>query len=357
MRQRGPVPRACFPFLCEPLFSPSLNQRVIPMKKALCLVLVFALCGAAAAKEYVKAPPVKGRMKPPTAAWTAKIEQLAPAKPTAKPKAPRRVLLFSLATGYYHTVIPHTDVVVKALAKKTGAFEVVQTDDIEMFSPEKLKDFDAVILNNTCSINTGRNLFLDVLRGAGSAKKLGAKYKNLTDEQREAKAAELEQGLLDYVASGHGLICIHGGISLVNSSPKFGEMLGGSFGFHPVLQQVTLDLVEPNHPLLAGFEGKGLIHVDEPYMFTGDYAKKNFRPLLRMDVTKLDKRSRSNPAITGEVRYVAWIKPYGKGRVFYSGPGHQPETFETTAMLRFLLDGMQYALGDLKCDDSVKKGE
>lgn len=327
------------------------------MKKALCFVLVSVLCGAAAAGEYVKAPPVKGPIKPPTAEWTAKIEQLAPAKPTAEPKAPRRVLLFSVTTGYYHTVIPHTDVVVKVLADKTGAFQVVQTDDIEMFSPEKLKDFDAVILNNTCSISSGRNLFLDVVRGEGRAKELGAKYKNLTEEERAAKAAALEQSLLDFVASGKGLACIHGGISLVNSSPEFSDMLGGSFAFHPRLQKVTLDLVEPGHPLLAGFEGKGLIHVDEPYMFDKAYAKKDFRPLLRMDVTKLDKNSRSNPKITGEVRYVAWIKPHGKGRVFYSGPGHQPESFETPAMLRFILDGIQYALGDLKCDDAVKKGE
>jgi len=324
------------------------------MKRALAVVpWLLLLSGLVVAREYEKAPPAK-RIKPPTEAWTAKIEKLAPERPTAEPKAPRRVLLFSVATGFYHTVIPHTDVVIKTLGEKSGAFDVVQTDDIEMFAPERLKDFDAVILNNTCSLNPGRNLFLDVLSGAGRAKKLGKKYKSLTKSQREARAEQLEKSLIDFVASGHGLVCVHGGISLVNKSTEFGEMVGGSFDFHPSMQPLTLDLVEPDHPLVAAFGGKGFTHVDEPYMFKGAYAKKNFHPLLRIDVAKLDKAARSDPRVTGDVHYVAWIKRYGRGRVFYVSPSHQPESFETASMLRFYLDGIQYALGDLACDDTPK---
>ncbi|MBN2216201.1 MAG: ThuA domain-containing protein [Pirellulales bacterium] len=317
-------------------------------------LLLLLASGFALAQDHIKAPPVKGRIQPSTEAWIAQIEKLAPERPTAEPTAKRRVLLFSVATGYYHTVIPHVDAVIKTLAKKSGAFEVVQSDDIEMFSSEKLAGFDAVILNNTCSISPGRNLFVDVLSGAGRAKKLGEKYKSLTQEQRLEQAEQLEQNLVDYVASGKGVVCVHGAISLVNDATPFGEMIGGNFDFHPRMQQVTVELVEPDHPLLAAFGGKGLIHVDEPYMFKGPYAKKNFRPLLRMDVDKLDKATRKNPKVTGDVRYVAWIKPHGKGRVFYVSPSHQPESYETTALLRFYLDGIQYALGDLKCDDAPR---
>jgi type 1 glutamine amidotransferase len=53
------------------------------------------------------------------------------------------------------------------------------------------------------------------------------------------------------------------------------------------------------------------------------------------------------------VRYVAWIKPHGKGRVFYCSPSHFPESYESPTMLQFLLDGIQYAAGDLECDDST----
>ncbi|HBO46146.1 MAG TPA: glycosyl hydrolase [Planctomycetaceae bacterium] len=302
------------------------------------------------------APAPKGKIVPPTAEWKAKIETLAPAASAAEPKAPRRVLVFSLSTGYYHHVIPHTAAVIEILGKKSGAFEVVHDNDIEVFLPERIKEFDAIVLNNTCSVGPARNLFLDVLNNkAKYDKKVGEKYKDWTPDDRQKFANELEQSLLDYVASGKGLVCVHGGLTLLNNSAEFGEMVGGSFDFHPRLQEVALNLVQPDHPLLAAFAGKGFVHVDEPYLFKGAYKKKDFRPLLEMDVTKLDEKSRSNPRVTGDTRYVAWIKPYGKGRVFYAGPSHQPESFETGSMLRFFLDGIQYATGDLECDDKPKQ--
>jgi type 1 glutamine amidotransferase len=52
-------------------------------------------------------------------------------------------------------------------------------------------------------------------------------------------------------------------------------------------------------------------------------------------------------------RYVAWIKPCGKGRGFYGSPSRFPENYETSTLSRFLLDGVQYESGDLKCDNSV----
>ena len=76
-----------------------------------------------------------------------------------------------------------------------------------------------------------------------------------------------------------------------------------------------------------------------------------------MDVDKLDKTTRKYDRVIGQVRYVAWIKRHGWGRVFYAGPSHQPESFETASMLRFFLDGIQYALGDLVCDDWPREGK
>ena len=52
------------------------------------------------------------------------------------------------------------------------------------------------------------------------------------------------------------------------------------------------------------------------------------------------------------VRYVAWIKRHGQGHVFYCSPSHFPESYTSPTLLRFLLDGTQYAAGDLKCEDS-----
>ena len=302
------------------------------MKQILSIVALGMAVGTLA-QEYIKAPIPSDEITMPTPEWCEKIASLAPDQPTAKPEASRRVLLFSLSTGFKHKVAPHVVDAVKILGEKTGAYEVVESRDVEIFSPDNLEGFDAVILNNTCPVSEKRDLFFDVLHDP-------------------VRAAELEQSLLDFVAAGKGLVAIHGAIAFQNNSQAVSEMLGGSFCFHPPRQTVTLDLVEPKHPLLAAFNGKGFIHSDEPYLFKNAYIQKNFRPLLEMDVGKLDEKTRNNPQVSGDVRYVAWIKKHGKGRVFYCGPSHQPESYETTAMLRFLLDGIQYALGDLRCDDS-----
>ncbi|MGD9126912.1 MAG: ThuA domain-containing protein [Planctomycetia bacterium] len=318
------------------------------MKKSLCFVLLFTLVGlgitSSAWGEKVRKPNKK--IKPPTAAWTATVEKNAPARPTVKAPV-RKVLVFSHFTGYNHLVIPHTDRVIEILGKKSGAFEATITRDVEMLRPEKLAVYDVLVLNNNCSKNPGRNLFLDIL-------KKDAKYKNLTQEQRQAEAAALEQSVLEFVRNGKGLVGIHGSPTMLNNSAEFGEMIGASFDYHPPSQPVTLTTVDPDHPLVAAFKGREpFIHTDEPYCFKGAYTKKNFVPLLKMDATKIKDSKKKR--ITKDIRYVAWIKPYGKGRVFYGSPSHFPESFESPTILRFYLDGIQYAAGDLKCNDKKDK--
>jgi len=44
---------------------------------------------------------------------------------------------------------------------------------------------------------------------------------------------------------------------------------------------------------------------------------------------------------------VAWIREYGKGRVFYNSMGHMNETFMKPEIVGHFLAGMQYMLGDL----------
>lgn len=278
-------------------------------------------------------------INPPDAAWIAKIESAAPKTPTAQPTKPRHILVCSLATGYCHDVIPHVKVVMDTLAK-TGAFKVTHSDDIAMFEPAKLATFDAVVLNNTCTKRDHRNWFMDVLAGE----------KSLTPEQRKQKAAELEKGLIEYVESGKGIIAVHGGIVFLNDSMAFSRMMGASFEKHPKIQEITLRMVEPEHPLLKAFNGKPFTHIDEPYLFINAYTEKNFRPLLEMDVEELDNKARK--AAASDQRFVSWIRPQGKGRVFYVSPSHHPNTYERPEMLQYYLDGIQYALGDLKVDDS-----
>ena len=290
-----------------------------------------------------KLPYAKTEIVPPTAEWTESVERNAPAKGTVTADK-RKLLVFSLRTGYDHLVMPHVDRVFEILGKKSGAFDVDITTDIERLTPDALAGYEVLVLNNNCSKGPRRNLFLDELES-------NPKYASMSADQRRAKSDALEQAMLDFVASGKGLVVIHGAPTLLNNSLKFTEMVGGAFYYHPPNQEVTVRTVDEDHPLVAAFRGKGpFVHRDEPYCFNGAYEKLSFRPLLSMDVEGL----KDPQGHAGDMpRYVAWIKPHGKGRVFYCSPSHFPESYESATLLQFILDGTQYAAGDLKCDDST----
>lgn len=279
---------------------------------------------------------------PVTDGWKAKIRELAPAETTYPVKKKHKVLLFSLFTGFNHWVVPNTDVMVQTLAEKSGACEIVQSNDIAMFEKNKLREFDAVILNNNCSFPTYRDLFRDKI----------SENKALSESEVLAGAKALENNLLNFVKKGGGLMALHGGIVMQNKSEEFSEMLGGSFDYHPKQQMLHVKLADPTHPLVQAFDGEGFSHVDEAYMFNVAYKKQNFRPLLYLNTNEIEGLKGENPE---PKKYISWIKRYGKGRVFYASPSHNAQSYDNPKLLRFFLDGLQYVTGDVKFDDSPQR--
>jgi type 1 glutamine amidotransferase len=324
-----------------------MKARFVGLRTLLISASLLAAAGALPGRTAERLPYARSDIQPPTPEWAASVARNAPAQPTVKAPA-RRLLVFSLYTGFNHKVIPSVDRMFQILGRKSGTFTTVVTRDIEALTPERLAGFDVLVLNNNCSKSPRRNLFLDELER-------NTRYQDLTPAGREQKAAALEQSVLDFVAGGKGLVVIHGAVVMQNNSPKFTAMIGAAFDYHPPNQWVTVNVVEPDHPLVAAFRGHTpFIHRDEPYCFKGAYDRFDFHPLLQMDNSAI-KGFRKNDA--AKTHYVAWIKRHGKGRVFYCSPSHFPESYESPTLLRFILDGVQYAAGDLKCDDSPLKAK
>ncbi|MEO1011286.1 MAG: ThuA domain-containing protein [Bacteroidota bacterium] len=274
-----------------------------------------------------------------TDVWLSKIENLAPATPRIPNTGKKKILVFSKATGFYHWTIPHNIEMLKILAKKSKAFEIHVGYDIANFEKKALRKYDAVVLNNSNPSGPDRDLFADLMRQNTS----------LSDAEIATKAPEYEKNLMDYVAKGGGLMVLHGAITVQNNSPAFSQMIGGSFDYHPKQQEMHLKEVDKNHPLVRAFKGKGFTHVDEPYFFKNAYFDYNFRPLLYIEANALiDLRKASNT----NTLYVSWIKRHGKGRVFYTSPSHNAQSLENPDLLQYFLDGLQYVVGDLECDDS-----
>jgi len=264
-----------------------------------------------------------------------RIAKAAPAKATASPAKKRRVLVFALSTGYRHSATPQISRTIKLLGKKTGAYETTITEDASYFEPQALGRFDAVVMNNNC--------------GAYFLPPDFAKLPK--DKAREAKLREarLRKSLEAFVRQGGGFVGIHSCLYTPDYAdwPEYGELIGGLVPGHPWKQKIRVLLDDPNHPLCAAFGGKGFEIHEETYQVLAPYSREKLRVLLRLDMTSLDPKKGARK--DGDYA-LAWVKAYGKGRVFYTALTHFEENLANPALLRFYLDGIQFALGDLAAD-------
>jgi type 1 glutamine amidotransferase len=138
--------------------------------------------------------------------------------------------------------------------------------------------------------------------------------------------------------------------------PAFNKLIGGYFKFHwPDPQLITVKIDDPNSPLTAMFHGKEFEIHDETYTFEqGSFSRKNVHVLTSIDYDKMsaeDKAKEAHPRTDGDYA-LSYIRREGKGRVFYEAHGHSDRVYAMTPMLEHIRAGIQYALGDLKADDS-----
>jgi uncharacterized protein len=268
------------------------------------------------------------RLKPVTDAQQMSIVEAAPKEAAVKPDQPRRVLVFYRCEGFIHTSIPHGNAATVEMGRQTGAYQTDLADQYDVFTPENLRQYDAVILNNTTHLK-----FPDPAQ---------------------------EQALLDFVSSGKGLVGYHAASDNFYEHPKSAEMVGGQFNGHPWNAGGTwaFKLDDPDHKLNEAFGGKGFWHQDEIYQYRPDsyVGPEVLRLLVSLDMTK--------DAVTEQIKNdrrddygdgprevpVSWVRDFGDGRVFITNFGHREETFWNPAVLRHILDGIQFAIGDLNVD-------
>ncbi|HEY7057176.1 MAG TPA: ThuA domain-containing protein, partial [Vicinamibacterales bacterium] len=144
--------------------------------------------------------------------------------------------------------------------------------------------------------------------------------------------------------------------------PEFNKMIGGFFKFHWVDPQlITVKIDDPKSPLTAMFHGQEFEIRDETYTFGMDtWSRENLHILTSIDYSKMspeDKAKESYPRADHDYG-LSWIHREGKGRVFYEAHGHSERIYAIKPMLEHVLAGIQYAIGDLKADDtpSAKAG-
>lgn len=300
------------------------------------------------------------------------VQQMLAALPDtapAKPERPRKVLVLGTAAGFVHGTIPLAARTIEALGNKTGAWNTVITYNAADINTANLDQYDAIFLSST----TG--CFLDQ---PGD--------KAATDARRAA--------FLAFVRGGKGIAGIHAATDSYRSAcpndppaappaaagaapagrggggtprwPEFNQLIGGFFKFHwNNGTQISVKIEDTASPINAPFArvnaqtGEKTFPnyriTDEIYTFNQDsWSRKRSHVLTSIDYDAMPaevKKQESNPR-TDQDYAISYIQREGQGRVFVNLLGHDENTYKQRAFLAHVLAGMQYALGDLKADDS-----
>lgn len=256
--------------------------------------------------------------------WTKQLtENLAGGLP-AKVSKPRRLLVFYRCDGFCHrqSIVAGNEAI-RLAAEQLGAWQVDFSDDYMALQPYNLEKYDAVVLNNTTNLKT--------------------------DKYRYVSSA-----LIDFVKYGKGLAVIHAGDDGFNESPELLYMIGGRFCGHPWGGGGTwrFKVEDPASRLAQMFPKDGFSFSDEIYMQAPPYfSRQALHVLVSLDLddpaTKgaLDK-STINRRPDGDYA-VAWVRTYGRGRLFYSSFGHDERAWLNKPTMLHLLGGIQFALRDL----------
>ena len=149
---------------------------------------------------------------------------------------------------------------------------------------------------------------------------LYANYDSITPGQ--------EKALLNFVKGGKGFIPLHCASHCFRNSPEVVEMIGGQFKSHGY-DSFPAVILQPGNPVMKGV--KPFVTRDETYVH--DKLSKNIDVL-----TERVEGEHHEP--------YTWIRPYGKGRVFYTAYGHDEQTFNNLDFLQLVKNGIMWAIGE-----------
>lgn len=172
-----------------------------------------------------------------------------------------------------------------------AGFDFKFSEDRDMFKLDNLKHFNVVV------VYTGPDC-------------------DLTKEQSD--------GLLNRIAGGVGFVGIHCAADSFHNCPAYERMVGGVFQCHPGMRSYTYKVMNHNHPIMQGVDD--FVAPEELYLME---TSGHFEVLL-------------STYWNGFERPMAWVKPFGYGRVFYTALGHGKEQHEGAMFQRMIVNAIRW---------------
>jgi len=235
------------------------------------------------------------------------------------PEAPRtkKLLAIGATRGYQHDSVSHALATLWKIGRESGLWETwIRTDTafLTKKKPERnaknLDDFDAVFFYTTGEL----------------------------DLDAEQKAA-----LLAFVRDeGKGFLGSHSATDTFYTWPEYGDLIGGYFDHHPWHQKVGVTIEDRTFPATRHFPLRIEI-ADEIYQFR-NWSRDRVRVLMSIDNSTVDLKAKNVHRTDGDFA-VTWVRPYGKGRVFYSSLGHREEVWNRPDIQKMWLEAVKWTMG------------
>jgi cytochrome c len=217
-----------------------------------------------------------------------------------------RVLVFSKTEGWVHTSIPYATRAIENLGKENG-YLVDVSKDASIFNDKDLKWYDAVIFNNT----TG----------------------NILNAEQQASFER-------YIQAGGGYVGIHSAADTEYEWPWYGKLMGAYFASHPRnpnVREATIRVSDSSHAATRGLPAQWK-RKDEWYNYR--YYYPDLKILATLDEQTYDGGT------NGSFHPIAWYHEFDGGRAFYTGGGHEDNSFSDPLFLQHLQGGISYSMGN-----------
>ena len=278
--------------------------------------------------------------------------------------ARKKILFFTKSSGFQHSVITRSakdpeklafaEQILTDVGAKNG-FDVTCSKDGTIFTPERIKDFDAYVFYTTGDLTKDSDKY---------GTKTGPDGKKSSDKEllwKEPGMGEAgKQLLLDSIKDGKGFLALHCGSDTFHSHSKVSgelirnvdengkddfdpyiQMLGGEFIIHGKQQKSVLRCVDPKFPGAEALNGAD--YVEEWY------ALKNFAPDLHVILVQ-DTQGMEGPMYQRKSYPETWARMHGKGRVFYSSLGHRDGVWEKPQFQGLLVGALKWATREVDVD-------
>lgn len=188
-------------------------------------------------------------------------------------------------------------VVMQPVFEKAGMQVSYRTQE-SVLSPDSLAAYDALFVYN-------------------------AKKGSATDGMPDLTVAQ-ENALYAWVEAGHPVIAVHSASSSYLGNPRWAQLIGAEYTEHGKdFEYVTL--TQPDHPAIQGLKPP-----------TG-WDEGRVHRFLRNDITVL-------ATLNDEKTPWTWIRPQGRGWVYYTSSGHDTRTWSDTSFQNQLVQAISWGI-------------